>query len=584
MRPFAALLSPLPRDLRPTGSGSFLPISEPILTLCAPEPQPATHRLLREAVPHLTVLCRKTPEYALIVGDAPVFTGEPLPNHPEGYRLTVATEGLHAAALTARGLFRAAATVSQILTAQDPVPSFVADDTPAHPMRGLMLDVSRNRTYSLQTLFGIVDRMARLKLNRLELYFENVFAHRDHAEVWSNTTPYTREDIRALEAYCADRFIDLVPNQNTLGHFERWFAHPTYLRYAELPEGGARTPWGSIQAIPTGIATADPDAVRFVGGLLHELLPCFSRATVANLGGDEVFDLGQGRSRGRDRATLFVNHLRAMADIAAQYGKRPCFWADMLIRHPEIIPLAAERLPEAEWLVWGYEATDPLAASAEKLRAAGLHVSVAPGTSSWRSFCGRTANMTANIRVAAAVPSEGLLLTDWGDAGHWQPHAVSLPALVLAASLAWNPEEEPDIALATDRLTGCNGLGTFLLTLGDTAQLANAEGSNATRLFQAYNLPPEKAPALDREALLRALDALDTLERDGRALGDRIEAREARYALALQQLAMRRALGETGLRRFRARVAAQMELLWHERGPTAGLADSLRSFLAPRLP
>lgn len=582
MHPFGAFLCPLPQGLTPTGSGFFLPGRHLRLTLTAPEPQVATHRLLREAVPTLAVDYRKAPEYALAIGTLP--TPASPPNHPEGYRLQVGTDGLWAQATTACGLFRAAATVAQVLAADGPVPTFAAEDEPARPMRGLMLDVSRNRIYSLPTLFGLADRMARLKLNRLELYFENVFAYRTHAKVWSDTTPYTPEDICALEAYCADRFIELVPNQNTLGHFERWFSHHEYRRYAELPEGGAKTPWGTVQEVPAGIAAGDPEAVRFVGDLLHELLPCFSRAANANLGGDEVFDLGQGRSAGRDRNELYIGHLRRMADIAEQYGKRPVFWADMLLRHPELIRVAAERIPEAEWLVWGYEASDPLAESADTLHAAGMHVATAPGTSSWRSFCGRTANMTANIRAAAAIPSDGILLTDWGDAGHWQPLTVSLPPLVLAAALAWNPEAEPDIASATDRLTGCTGLGNFLLTLGDTARIANAEASNATRLFQAYNLPPDNSIPFDRDDLLRAADTLEFLQSQGESLGQRIEGREARYALALQHLAVRRALGEAGLKRVRARVAAQMEILWHERGPTSGLQDSLRRFMAPQMP
>ncbi len=498
----------------------------------------------------------------------------------------VTPRGVLAEAGTAVGLYRACATVRRLLEGGGAFPCGLRTEAPARAVRGLMLDVSRNRVWSLPTLFGVVDRMARLRLNRLELYFENAFAYTAHPDVWADGAPYSPDDLRALGAYCAERFVELVPNQNTLGHFERWFRLPAYrARLAECPEGGVRTPWGTVQKVPTGLAAGLPEARAFAAGLLDELLPCFPHAVHANLGGDEVFDLGQGRSRTDDPAGLYLSHMAAMAAVARRHGKRPELWADMLLRHPEALCRAAEALPEATWVLWGYEASDPLAANAERLRAAGLRFMVAPGTSSWRSFCGRTANLLDNLRAAADIPSEGLLLTDWGDAGHWQPLAVSLPAIAGAAALAWDPTEGlADLPGAVDALEGVPGLGGFLLRLGDTYRLAKAEAGNATRLFQAYGLPLAETPAFDREALVATLSELDALAEEAEGLGGSLVAREARLALGMQRLAVARALGHPGLTRFRARLAAQLELLWLERGPRAYLDDSLAAFLAPELP
>lgn len=548
---------------------------------------------LRLLAPALPATCERillpasgeTPEvWRLTLGHPPPSPKTVEPLNGEAHRLWVTPQGLSAEAATAEGLYRACATVRQWLEREAPLPCGLTVERPAKAVRGLMLDVSRNRVWSLPTLFGIVDRMARLRLNRLELYFENAFAYTAHPTVWADGTPYTPADLRALDAYCSERFVRLVPNQNTLGHFERWFRLPIYReRLAELPEGGARTPWGSVQKVPTGLAAALPETRAFAAGLLDELLPCFPNADVANLGGDEVFDLGQGRSRTDDKARLYLSYMAAMAAIARRHGKRPELWADMLLRHPDALEHAAEALPDATWVLWGYEASDPLAAQAERLRAQGLRFMVAPGTSSWRSFCGRTANMLANLRAAAAIPCEGLLLTDWGDAGHWQPLAVSLPALVLAAKLAWSPDATPDSS-ALDILEGVPGLGDFLLRLGNTYRTAHAEAGNATRLFQAYNLSPNEAPSFDRDALLAARAELEALAETAETLGSSLTAREARFALGLQRLAIERALGTPGLHRLRARLAAQLELLWLERGPRAYLDASLSAFLAPALP
>lgn len=563
-----------------------------VLQSGAPGASLAAHlRLLAPALPTGCARHILPPEgvaegvWRLTLGQPTPLPGPTPPLAGEAHRLWVSPQGLLAEAATAEGLYRACATVRRLLERGAPIPCGLTEERPAKAVRGLMLDVSRNRVWSLPTLFSIVDRMARLRLNRLELYFENAFAYAAHPEVWADGAPYTPADLRALEAYCAERFVRLVPNQNTLGHFERWFRLTAYReRLAELPEGGARTPWGSVQKVPTGLAAGLPEARAFAAGLLDELLPCFPRADVANLGGDEVFDLGQGRSRTEDKAGLYLSYMAAMAKVAQRHGKRPELWADMLLRHPEALERAAEVLPGATWVLWGYEASDPLAAQAERLRAAGLRFMVAPGTSSWRSFCGRTANMLANLRAAAAIPCEGLLLTDWGDAGHWQPLAVSLPALVLAAELAWNPDATPDLAAEVDALEGIPGLGDFLSRLGDTYRTARAEAGNATRLFQAYNLPLAEAPAFDRDALLSARAELEGLADAADALGATLTAREARFALGLQRLAVERALGAPGLSRPRARLAAQLELLWLERGSRAYLDASLADFLSPDLP
>ena len=558
-----------------------------LLTLTAPVVQPMALSLLEPVLPQGTQRQMRMGEgYTLQWGEG-VTEGAllALPTHPsaEAFAFVVTPTQVVIRAASAEGLFRSCAWLRRALT-EGRLACGVGEDGPDLAVRGVMLDVSRNRVYSVKTLCEVVDWMAQLGLNQLELYFENVFAYRDHAAVWAQTSPYTPEDIAALEAYCAARFVYLVPNQNTLGHFERWLKHPDYLRYAELPQGGARTPWGSIQAHPTGLFAADDATRTFVKGLLDELLPCFPKATRVNLGGDEVFDLGQGRSNTTDKAGLYLGYMREMAAVAKRHGKQPELWADMLLRHPEMIPHAKAMLPEAIWVVWGYEASDPLVANVARLRQEGLRVMVAPGTSSWRSFCGRTTNMVANIRAAAAAEAEGLLLTDWGDAGHWQPLAITLPALVLAATLAWRRTAEPDVAALVDGLVHQRGVGDCLLRLGDTYRLAKAEAGNATKLFQAYNLPLASAPALESEALHATLEALAELEGDVARWPETLITQEVRYALGLQGLAVKRALGVRGLRRERARLAAQMEQLWLARGPRAQLDASLAAFLEQDLP
>lgn len=572
--------------------GGFFTISPDVkLKLCVEELSPQFMRFVEDILPHG---CERVEEvsagYSVTIYKPTVRSfltrvesGEL--EAEEGFVFTIAPDYVTADATTREGFWRACAFIKRELMRGVPLPCGEGADAPDKRVRGLMLDVSRNRSYSISTLFGIVDQMVLLGMNRLELYFENAFAYSEHRRAWTGTSPYTSTDIHMLSIYCFERGIQLVPNQNTLGHFERWLKHEAYLHHAELPEGGARTPWGSIQKQPTGLYAASEATRAFVKALLEELYDCFRYAESANLGGDEVFDLAEGRSKGADKATLYLDYMREIATVAEKYEMRPELWADMLIRHPEMVEKAKEYLPNARWLVWGYEATDPLAENVAKLRAAGLDVIVCPGTSSWRSFCGRTSNMLANIRAAATVAeTDGLLLTDWGDAGHWQPFTISMPAIVLAAAQSWRTEAEIDVAAFTDVCLGERGLGAFLLRLGDTYRTAKAEAGNATKLFQAYNLPLAEGPEMDVDALKAALVELDALAQEPVLQGDSLAVREARYALELQRLAVLRALKTPGLQRHRARLAAQMEQLWYARGPRGLLDASLEAFLSVELP
>jgi hypothetical protein len=77
-----------------------------------------------------------------------------------------------------------------------------------------MLDVSRNKVPTLTQLFELVDLLASFKYNQLQLYTEHTFAYRGHEIVWADSSPLTPSEIQALDVYCTQRCITLVPNQN----------------------------------------------------------------------------------------------------------------------------------------------------------------------------------------------------------------------------------------------------------------------------------------------------------------------------------------------------------------------------------
>ena len=357
-------------------------------------------------------------------------------------------------------------------------------------VRAYMLDISRDKVPTMGTLRLIVDLLAKFEYNQFQLYTEHTFAYSAHRDVWAAASPLTAEEIRELDAYCALRGIDLVPNQNSFGHLERWLVKPAYNHLAELPQGGAPLPWGGFKKDPTTLCPTDPASLAFLDGLYAELLPNFASG-LFNIGCDETFDLlGGGRSaaavRERGAGRVYLDFLKQVAALARKHGKRPMFWGDVILKHPELVPELPKDLIALDW---GYEGNHPFSEEAAKFRAAGLDFYVCPGTSAWNSLAGRVENMRENMSAAERAGrlhgARGFLVADWGDGGHWQPLAASLPGLVFGGMLAHEGASAAKMDLES-ALNGIMGvpLGGTLLRLGTLYLRGGALRANASELFR----------------------------------------------------------------------------------------------------
>ncbi|MCP3914003.1 MAG: family 20 glycosylhydrolase [bacterium] len=455
----------------------------------------------------------------------------------EAYRLGVGADGIQITASGAEGAFRAAATLAQLVRAATAPPrgaapwsiaGVVIDDAPDFAERGFMLDVSRDRIPMMPALLHLVDRLAELKYNRLQLYFEHTFAYAGHEQVWRDASAFTPDEIRQLDAYCAERFLELVPNQQSLGHMHRWLVLPRYAQLAEVPEGIEHA--FSVEKEPFSLAPTNPGSFALLEELYDQLLACFSSDTI-NVGLDETFDVGLGASKAECESKgvgrVYLETLKRVHALVTARGKRMQFWGDVIVNHPDLVP---ELPPDAVALEWGYEAGHPFEAHAARFAESGLEFHVCPGTSSWQSFGGRLSNAHANLEEAArhglAAGASGYLVTDWGDFGHWQPPSVSWPGILLGASRGWNAHADPEgleRGLALHVLESDQALAEALVALANVHEAAQAPAVNGSALFFLLRyahqpLPIERAaelnvPGLDTHAA--ALDAVRGRLADG---------------------------------------------------------------------
>ncbi|HMP74168.1 MAG TPA: family 20 glycosylhydrolase, partial [Kiritimatiellia bacterium] len=383
---------------------------------------------------------------------------EDLPD--QGYRLRVAGREAVIEAGSATGFRYGWVTLGQWTRAhRKGVPPVRIEDWPDFPVRGIMLDISRNKVPTMAALKELVREVAGWKINHLQLYTEHTFAYRNHREVWKDASPMTAEEIRDLAGWCREWGIELAPNQNCFGHLTTWLKLPGYRHLAECPEGFV-TPWGERRKGPFSLNPLHPGSLKLVEEWLDELLPLFESGRV-NVGCDETFDLGQGASaeacRERGKGRVYLEYVKRLEELVSKRGFRMMFWGDIILKHPELIP---ELPQEVIALNWGYEANHPFEKECAAFAEAGVPFWVCPGTSMWNSITGRHGNAMANLEGAAREGrrhgAEGFLITEWGDNGHWQPWTFSRIPLLAGAGFGWNGEGMATVDLAgVVAQTGC---------------------------------------------------------------------------------------------------------------------------------
>ncbi len=536
-------------------------------------------------------------------------------SQPQGYTLRTVAGKTRITGHDAAGVYYGVCSFAQLLRHYGhTLPDMVIEDWPDFPVRGVMVDISRDKVLTMRALYELVEMLASWKMNQLQLYMEHSFAYRQHPTAWHYASPFTGEEIMALDRFCQQRHIQLVPNQNSFGHMERWLKHPEYKHLAECPDGfvgdfgdhlGERRPATSLN--PT-----DPASIAFVDGLYTELLPHFT-ASMLNVGGDEPWEMGQCRSKAacetHGKGRVYVDYLLKLYELTQKHGKQMIFWADVIVKYPELI---AEIPRDVIALEWGYYLGHPYAEHSPLFAQSGLPFYVCPGTSSWNSIAGRADNAIGNIRDAAAnglkYGASGLLLTDWGDRGHWQPLPVSYLGFACGLATAWAYEANAtlDYPALLDRFAfhdAAGMMGAAAYALGNLYQLPGLEYPNGSLLFFLLqqddrdlntlirnldqHVVVDKPFGIIKQTMHDALDILETAHQQIQAAKttDLIKEEMVQVVALLRHACQRGLLlnGETtitavDLLNDLEDLIPQQRLNWLARNRPGGLRDSLKRF------
>jgi hypothetical protein len=541
-------------------------------------------------------LAIKTAEYTnqvnLVMQKDPTIQGE-------GYRIEMGREKISLFAGQADGTFRAFAKIWQLFRFVEPgntLPCMKIADQPVLRRRGFMLDISRCKVPTMEELFRLIDLLALIGYNELQLYIEHTFRFRDHETVWKDASPISPTEIQQIDRFCKDRFIELVPNLNSFGHFERWLCHPAYKQMAECPDGFVREkPY--IKREHGTTLKPNQQSLDFIDSLYEEYLPNFSSKEF-NVGLDEPWELGQGWSRQEvektGKAKVYLRHLEGIRKLVEKHGRHMQFWSDVLLEDPENAKLLDKH---ASPIIWGYEPTHPFEEQATAIARCGLEFCLAPGTGTWKSLTGRWPIAQKNIELACNQAqkhgAEGILLTSWGDCGNHQPWPTMYPGLFHAAQLSWNGQEIDEASLGG--AIDCwaygkpgDGLGKWMIQLGKLDQTMDSYIPNSsmhwTLLFGFHEerfgkFFEEQASAQKLHQGLEYLEQLDgETPSSSRSNGVQKSLDETRLALQMTRVSLERGTAFAQEKEYavagREEMVREFERLWKVRAREGGLREA----------
>ena len=231
----------------------------------------------------------------------------------EGYRLTVASNGICVASSSPAGRFYAEQTLKQLAERNDGVetyPCVEIEDAPAFSWRGLHLDEARH-FFGTDVVKRMIDRMSEHKLNvfhwhltdsaawRLQIdAFPKLTSEGAKVRIWSTEDRYyrvkpgvqrgdvigpefyTKEQIREIVAYASARHVRVIPEIDFPGH-----SQATMRCYPELrcASGGDK----SFKRCEHDVCPGSEFTYRFFERVFDEVCELFPDEYV-HIGGDEA--------------------------------------------------------------------------------------------------------------------------------------------------------------------------------------------------------------------------------------------------------------------------------------------------------
>lgn len=402
----------------------------------------------------------------------------------EEYHLIIQEDRIQIISKTEKAAFYGLVTLKQLQSEQI-IETQEIKDKPDLEVRGLMLDISRAKVLNVSSIKKIIDLVAELKYNHLELYVEGFsYEYKNIKEALADKNYLTQEEYLEVEKYAIEKYIDFVPNQNGFGHMSDWLALDKFKELAECPDGFEI--WGSKRP-PSTLDPTNPKSFELVKQMYEEMIP-FTKSKYFNMNFDEPYELGHGKSKQECLKTstedVYIEYLEKLANVVRKYNKTPMIWGDVLVKHPDKISKLSK---DIVFIDWGYNKAYDFVNHAKMLEELKVKYLLAPGTSTWSSITGRFIDMKETIENSTYASKKyhglGILLTDWGDMGHLQYLPSSYLGFIYGAMLSWSSGTIEDAEKYLAIILNDETLAKVIVELSHYHELEGEYRDYGTRLF-----------------------------------------------------------------------------------------------------
>ena len=169
---------------------------------------------------------------------------------------------------------------------------------------GVMLDCSRNAVMTVSAVKRMIDCLAKMGYDTLELYTEDTYEVEGEPFFGYLRGRYTGEEIQEIDPYAKAHGVELIPCIQTLAHFTA---------FVRIGQCGGMFDTADI------LLVGEDRTYEFIDHLFASLAKNFSSRQV-NIGMDEAHMVGLGRyldKHGhRNRFDILIEHLQKVAEIA----------------------------------------------------------------------------------------------------------------------------------------------------------------------------------------------------------------------------------------------------------------------------
>ncbi len=415
----------------------------------------------------------------------------------EGYSLEICKDRIFIHADSNAGAFYGIQTLRQLFT-QEAIPCLYIEDRPDFAHRGFYHDATRGKIPKVETLKELIDRMAYYKLNSLQLYVEHTFEFEECKDINPTRGYLTKAELKELDAYCRENFIDFIPSISTFGHMYEILQQPQYQHLRAVADEEHTPATWYCRMIHHTIDPRHPESLPLVQSRIAQYAPCFE-SDWFNICCDETFDLHHCADTPENTGELYVDFVKKIIAYTQSKGKKVMMWADILLKHPEVIDQLPEDVCFLNWWYWNNPNEENFAHFAK----IGKPQIVCPGTSTWNRFCENVTVEENNIcqlaEFAQKYGAVGILNTNWGDHGNPCSLELAMYGMVLGAEKSWSASTIVDEsfyervnALLYENANGIRALKT-LSSLHDMVEWLDLD---RTYCKQRYDIEAQKRTEL----------------------------------------------------------------------------------------